>query len=82
MASRTLRRECVRDLPWGFGLGRYERKQDHSESERSVEYVFLIGDRVQSHQNPHLYQTGSESGSLKGVVDYLLRATTPDYSSH
>src|ERR687895_287154 len=60
MASRTSRREGVRGLPWAFGVGRYDRKQIHSVSERSVGYGFLIGESVQNHLNPHLYQTGSK----------------------
>jgi hypothetical protein len=63
MASRTSRREWVRGLPWAFGVGRYDRKQIHSVSERSVGYGFLIGDSVQNHPNPHLYQTGSKANS-------------------
>src|SRR5829696_5811080 len=61
MASRTSRREWVRGLSWAFGVGRYDRKQIHSVSERSVGYGFLIGEGVQNHPNPHLYQTGSQS---------------------
>src|SRR5215210_3132246 len=61
MASRTSRREWVRGFPWAFGVGRYDRKQIHSVSERSVGYSFLIGDSVQNHPNLHLYQTGSKT---------------------
>jgi hypothetical protein len=60
MASRTSRREWVRGLPWAFGVGRYDRKQIHSVSERSVGYSLHIGESVQNHPNPHLYQTGSK----------------------
>src|SRR3712207_4971712 len=60
MASRTSRREWIRGLPSAFGVGRQDRKRFHSASERSVGYVFLIRKSVQSHPNPHPYQTGSE----------------------
>jgi hypothetical protein len=49
MASRTLRREWVRGLPWAFGVGRYDRKRIYSVSERPVGYVFLIGESVRNH---------------------------------
>jgi hypothetical protein len=61
MASRISRREWVRGLPSAFGVGKYDRKQAHSASERSVGYVFLIGDSVQNHPNPLPYQTGSKN---------------------
>jgi hypothetical protein len=68
MASRTSRREWVRGLPWAFGVGRYDRKQIHSVSERAVGYGFLIGESVQNHPNPHLYQTGSKRGLANVMV--------------
>ena len=46
MASRTSRREWVRGLPWASGVGRYDRKQIHSASERSDGYGFLIGEKA------------------------------------
>src|ERR671911_113238 len=61
MASKMPRGEWVRGLPWAVGVGRYDRKQDHWASERSVGYAFLIGDSVQNHPNPHPYQTGSQT---------------------
>src|SRR5215218_3735906 len=61
MASKTWRREWVRGLPWAFGMGRYDRKRIHWASERSVGYVFLIGESVRNYPNPHLYQTGSKT---------------------
>src|SRR5918999_4998289 len=70
MASRTSRREWVRGLPWGFGVGRYDRKQIHSVSERSVGYGFLIGKSVQNHPNPHLYQTGSKDVQMYFVSGF------------
>src|SRR5829696_6709638 len=66
MASKTSRKEWVRGLPWGFEVGRYERKRAHWVSERSVGYGFLIGDSVRNHTNLHLYQTGSKKEFCKG----------------
>src|SRR5215211_4690565 len=60
MASRTSRKEWVRGLPSAFGVGRYDRKQVHTASQRSVGYDFLIGESVRNHPNPHPYQTGSK----------------------
>src|SRR3712207_768450 len=60
MASRTSRKEWVRGLPSAFGVGRYGCKRIHWASERSVGYVFLMGDSVRNHPNPHPYQTGSK----------------------
>src|SRR5918998_5978070 len=48
MASRTSRREWMRGLPSAFGVGRQECKRAHWASERSVGYVFLIGDSVRN----------------------------------
>lgn len=75
MASRTSRREWVRALPWAFGVGRYDRKQIHSVSERSVGYGFLIGDSVQNGSDSHSYQTGS-------YQCILLVATIRDNRGH
>src|SRR5215210_1246858 len=60
MASRISRREWVRGLPSASGVGKYDRKQAHSASERSVGYGFLIRESVRNYPNPQPYQTGSQ----------------------
>src|SRR5215212_8265452 len=76
MASRISRREWVRGLPSASGVGKYDRKQAHSASERSVGYGFLIRESVRNHPNPQPYQTGSkvheEDGEAAGVSFPLL----------
>src|SRR5918995_7029046 len=76
MASRTSRKEWVRGLPSAFGVGRYDRKRVHWASERSVRYVFLIGDSVRNHPNPHPYQTGSQRPKAKCSITASLTNTT------
>src|SRR5215213_1636146 len=77
MASRTSRKEWVRDLHSAFGVGRYGCKRVHWASERSVGYVFLIGDSVQNHPNPHPCQTGSKDGRPPPPESRHVLRTTP-----
>jgi hypothetical protein len=70
------RKEWVRGLPWAFGVGRYDRKQLHWASDRSVGYDFLIGDSVRNHPNPN--QTRSYYGGPDGfehVLDLVEEAS-------
>ena len=51
-------------------------KQVHSASERSVGYVFLTGDSVRNHPNPHPYQTDSQE--LDHPLKRLLEGASSD----
>src|SRR5215218_8695249 len=60
MAFRTSRRVCTLGRPGALGVGMWGSMQDHSSSERSVGYVFLIRARVANYHLTTPFRTVSE----------------------
>src|SRR5215210_3010980 len=74
MAFRTSRRVCTLGRPGALGVGMWGSMQDHSSSERSVGYVFLIRARVANYHLTTPFRTVSKFHSRK--LAPLKRAST------
>ena len=64
MASRISRKVCTLGRPGALGTGRWGSMQDHSSSERSVGYVFLMRARVANHYPTPPFRTVSPGDSV------------------
>src|SRR5215213_1180788 len=60
MALRISRKVCTLGRPGALGVGIWGSMQDHSASERSVGYVFLIPARVSNYHLTTPFRTVSE----------------------
>src|SRR5215210_3222781 len=78
MASRISRKVCTLGRPGALGTGRWGSMQDHSSSERSVGYVFLMCARVANHHRTTPFRTVSEG--VFSETNYTSRLGTPPFA--
>src|SRR5215207_3038269 len=76
MASRTSRKVCSLGRPWASGTGRWGLRQDHSASERSLWYAFLMLGILPSERLRTPFQTVSRRSSVRVASHRSYRTRT------